>query len=104
MGQFVILRTEASERAYWKQLEPDQVKLVNSIVKRSKTRSSTKEMITSEIDYASKNKEDIGLYKKEWELVVNILKDKVEMKGTRNKDEIHYLIRILSSFIKKEMD
>lgn len=102
---FIVQETKftSTEQPYWKELEDTQIKLIHSIVRRTKIRTSAKEMIITELDYAKKEKDSIGLYKREWELVVNTLKDKVEMKGTRNKDEIEYLIKILSSFIKKEI-
>jgi len=102
---FIVQDTKyiATEQPYWKELEDTQIQLIHSIVRRTKIRTSVKEMIVTELDYAKKEKDSIGLYKREWELVVQTLKDKVDMKGTRNKDELHYLIRILSSFIKKEM-
>lgn len=93
----------STQTTYYKVLETSQVKLINSIVRRVKTRSSIKEMITTEMSYAADNKDSVGLYDYEWDFVVKSLTEKVEAKGTRNKDEINHLIKILKIFIKKEI-
>lgn len=95
--------TTNNEPIFWKEFEAKQAKLVQSIVSRFKTRNSIKELIVDELKYAQEKKDTIGLYKREWEFVLNCLKEKVEQKGIRNREEIDYLIRILSRSIKMDM-
>jgi hypothetical protein len=88
---------------FWKELEPKQLKLVQSIVSRFRTRSSVKEMVLDEVKYASEKKDSVGLYKREWKFVVEALQQKYETKGARNKEEIEYLLRVLNRAISMDM-
>lgn len=91
------------EPVFWKELEPAQLKLVQSIVSRFRTRSSVKEMVLDEVRYASEKKDSVGLYKREWKFVVEALQQKFETKGARNKEEIEYLLRVLNRAIAMDM-
>lgn len=92
-----------NEPIFWKEFEAKQAKLIQTIVSRFKTRNSIKELVVDELKYAQEKKDNIGLYKREWEFVLNCLKEKVEQKGIRNREEIDYLIRTLSRSIKMDM-
>lgn len=92
-----------SETIHWKELEEGQMKLIKSIVSRFRTRSAAKEMVVDEVSYALENKDIVGLYKREWKFIVEALKQKFDKKGTRNKEEIEYLIRVLERDIAMEM-
>lgn len=91
------------EPVFWKELESSQLKLVQSIVSRFRTRSSVKEMVLDEVRYASEKKDSVGLYKREWKFVVEALQQKYETKGARNKEEIEYLLRVLNRAIAMDM-
>ena len=91
------------EPVFWKELEPTHLKLVQSIVSRFRTRSSVKEMVLDEVRYASEKKDSVGLYKREWKFVVDVLQQKYETKGARNKEEIEYLLRVLNRAISMDM-
>ena len=94
---------ESSEKTYWKEFELAHVKMINNIVKRAK-KQPFKEMVSTEIQYAVDKKEPIGLYSFEWKFVVDVLTEKLQTKGTRNKEEIEYLIQDITKFIKKEIN
>lgn len=91
------------EPVFWKELEQAHLKLVQSIVTRFRTRSSVKEMVLDEVRYASEKKDSVGLYKREWKFVVEVLQQKYETKGARNKEELEYLIRVLKRAISMDM-
>lgn len=50
---FTVTNNNKDCNIYWKELEPVQLKIMLSVMKGHKTRSSIKEMIVDELKYAN---------------------------------------------------
>lgn len=96
--QFAVV---SSDEICWKKLEPLQLKIISNVMRNYKTRASIKEMITDEIKYASEHKDEVGMFRYEWQYVVDRLTEKLQAKRIQNREEIEHLIKILTIFIKK---
>lgn len=101
---FTNIRLEVPKelRARELELEAPQVKMIQSIISRFKTRSSVKELILDEVKYAQEKKDSVRLYLREWEFTLERLNEKAQMKGTRNKEGILDLADVIEKFIRKE--
>jgi hypothetical protein len=89
-------------RARELELDSKQIKLIQSIISRYKTRSSVKELILDEVKYAQEKKDTVRLYLSEWEYILERLTEKSQMKGTRNKEGILDLADVIEKFIRVE--
>jgi predicted metal-dependent hydrolase len=101
---FTNIRIELPEELRARELELDskQIKLIQSIISRFKTRSSVKELILDEVKYAQEEKDSVRLYLREWEFTLERLNEKAQMKGTRNKEGILDLADVIEKFIRVE--
>lgn len=101
---FTNIRIEVPPELRARELELDskQIKLIQSIISRYKTRSSVKELILDEVKYAQEKKDTVRLYLSEWEYILERLTEKSQMKGTRNKEGILDLADVIEKFIRVE--
>lgn len=96
----IIIEVPLELRARELELKPSQLKMIQSIISRFKTRSSIKELILDEVKYAQAEKESVRLYLSEWEFTLERLNEKAQMKGARNKEGILDLADIIEKFIR----
>ena len=101
---FTNIRIEVPQELRARELELDskQIKLIQSIISRFKTRSSVKELILDEVKYAQEKKDSVLLYLSEWEFTLERLNEKAQMKGTRNKEGILDLANVIEKFVRLE--
>lgn len=94
---------KATENIYWKQLEPGQLQILASVMRTHKTRESIKSMIVDELKYATQHEDEVGMFDYEWMYVIDRLNEKLLAKRIKNRDEIEHLVKVLTTFIKKEI-